>query len=66
MSLTSAELQAKKLEIVQQYAEEISAYPTDTIEEIMRELIRRDMAELRRQNPEIFAQLDAERDRPPV
>jgi hypothetical protein len=52
--LNNVPLSPQKAEIVRRYAEEVSAYPTAVIEKLLRQQIRRDMAEMRRNHPELF------------
>jgi hypothetical protein len=52
--LKDVPLSPYKAEIVRRYAEEISAYPTSVIEKLLRKQIKRDVARLRREHPDLF------------
>lgn len=56
-SLSRARIDA----LIERYTDELSAIPTETLEQLLREKIRDDTRDLRRRHPELFTQIDAER-----
>lgn len=55
-----------RADAVRRYTEEIASLSTRAIEELLRQHIREDMRLLRETYPELFAEIDAERNRNPV
>jgi hypothetical protein len=44
-------------EIAKRFQDRIAAYPIEVVEDVLREQIKRDMAEMRRQYPELFREI---------